>query len=102
MNESIINGLFTLAGTLVGGLITFVIAKNAIDYKILKSHVSILSNQIISYWNLEKLYSEEISNLTSKAKKTVLQEHREKVEGMDLVRPTMNEKEAKEILIKNL
>ena len=70
--------------------------------KTLKSQVNILSNQIISYWNLEKIYSEELSKKTSKAQKTILQEYREKIEAMDLERPTMTEKEARKILTKNL
>jgi hypothetical protein len=101
MSDSIITGVFTLSGTILGGLISYLIARNTREIKILKSQVSILSNQIISYWNLEKLYSEEISNVTSKAQKIVLQEHREKIEEMDLERPTMTEKEARRILIKN-
>lgn len=46
--------------------------------------MNILSKQVISYWNLEKLYSEELSKINSKAQKTVLQEYREKIEAMDL------------------
>jgi len=101
MSEPIVTGLFTLLGTLLGGLISYFIARNAKELKILKSHVNILSNQIISYWNLEKLYSEEISKLTTKSQKTVLQEYREKIEAMDLERPTMTEREVRKILIKN-
>lgn len=68
----------------------------------MKSQVNNLSNQIISYWNLEKLYSEELSKINSKAQKTVLQEYREKIEALNLDRPTMTEKEARKILTKNL
>lgn len=101
MSEPIITGLFTLAGTLLGVLISYLIARNAKEIRTLKSQVNILSNQVISYWNIEELYSEELSNLTSKAQKTVKQEYREKIEAMDLDRPTMTEKEARKILIKN-
>ena len=102
MSESIINGLFTLAGTLVGGVISFFITKSANDYKRLKSQVNILSNQIISYWNLEKIYSEEISSTSSKSAKTILQNYRDRVEELGMDRPIMTEKEAKKILMKNL
>jgi hypothetical protein len=101
MTEPIIIGLFTLAGTMLGGLISFLIARNAKEIKTLKSQVNTLSNQVISYWNIENLYSKEISKLTLKAQKTVKQEYREKIEAMELDRPTMTEKEAKKILIKN-
>ncbi len=67
----------------------------------MKSQVNNLSNQIISYWNLEKLFPEELSKINSKAQKTVLQEYREKIEAMDLDRPTMTEKEVRKILTKN-
>ena len=60
-----------------------------------------LSKQVISYWNFEKLYSEKISKLLSKPAKTILQEYREKIESMDLERPTMTQKEANKILTKN-
>lgn len=101
MSESVITGIFALSGTLLGGLISYLIARNAKELKTLKSQVNNLSNQIISYWNLEKLYSEELSKIHSKAQKTVLQEYREKIEAMDLDRPTMTEKEARKILTKN-
>lgn len=101
MNESIINGIFALSGTLLGGLISYFIARNAKEIKALKTQVNLLSKQVISYWNLEKLYSEEVGNLLSKPAKTILQEYREKIESMDLERPTMTEKEAKRILTKN-
>ena len=101
MNESIVNGFFALSGTLVGGLISYFIARDAKELKNLKSQVNILSKQIISFWNLEKLYAEEMSKLIQKPAKTILQEYREKIELMDLERPTITEKEAKKILSKN-
>lgn len=101
MNESIINGIFALSGTMLGGFISYIIARNEKETKSLKTQVRMLSKQVISYWNLEKLYSEEIGKLVSKSAKTILQEYREKIESMDLERPTMTEKEAKRILTKN-
>jgi hypothetical protein len=101
MNESVISGIFALSGTLLGGLISYFIARNAKEIKTLKAQVSMLSKQVISYWNLERVYSEEIGKLVSKPAKTILQEYREKIESMDLERPTMTEKEAKRILTKN-
>ncbi len=101
MNESIINGLFTLAGTLFGGIISYIIFKNEKYYKKLKAKVRNLSNQIISFWNLEKLYAEELGKLNSKSTKTVLQDFRTRIEEMGLERPTMTGNEANKILIKN-
>lgn len=101
MNDSIINGVFALSGTLIGGIISYFIAKDAKDVSALKSQVNILTKQVVSYWNLERLYSEEVSELSKRPAKTILQEFREKIEAMDLVRPTMTEREAKIILTKN-
>jgi len=101
MNESIINGIFALSGTLLGGLISYFIARNAKEIKTLKTDLCRLAKQVISYWNLERLYSEEIGRLVSKPPKTILQEYREKIESMDIERPTMTEKEAKKLLTKH-
>lgn len=101
MSESIINGVFALTGTFIGGLISYFIARNAKDFKTLKSQANIMANQIISYWNLERLYSEEMSKLINKPAKTILQEFREKIEEMNIDRPTMTEKEARKIITKN-
>jgi len=101
MNESILNGIFALSGTLLGGVISFLMSRNANEIKTLKSQLNRLSKQIVSYWNLEKLYSDEISKVTSKPAKTVLQEFRERIEEMNLERPTMTEREAKKILTEN-
>lgn len=102
MNESIINGLFAITGTIFGGLISYLIARNAKEMKTLKSQVNYLAKQVVSYWNLEKVYSDEISTLTSKPAITVLKNFRDKVEDLNIDRPTMTEKEAKKILNKNL
>ena len=100
MSDSIITGLFTLSGTLLGGIITFLIQKKSDEFNRLKSDVKMLSRQIIAYWNLEKMYSEELGAKTSMAKKTILQNFRDKVEKAGIERPTLTEKEAKKILEK--
>ncbi len=100
MSEPIITGVFTLLGTVLGGVISYFITRNAREIKLLKIQASQLSRQVISYWNLEKLYSDEIGKLLGKSSKTILLEYREKIESMDLERPTMTEHEAKKILNK--
>jgi hypothetical protein len=101
MSEPIITGVFTLLGALLGGIISYLGSRNERKIELLKSRVNLLSKQVISYWNLEKLYSDEIGQLLSRPSRTVLQEYRDKIESMDLERPTMTEKEAKRILTKN-
>ena len=102
MDESIINGLFVIAGTMLGGLISYLTSRNAKEMKTLKTQVNNLTNQVVSYWNLEKLYSEEMSRSTSKPAITILKNFRDKVEDLNIDRPVMTEKEAKKILNKNL
>ena len=75
MSETIITGLFTL----LGGLISYLGSRNERKIESLKSKVNLLSKQVISYWKLEKLYSDEIGQLLSRYSKTVLQEYRDKI-----------------------
>ncbi len=98
LNESILNGIFALTGTLLGGFISYLIARNTKETKSLKLKVNLLSKQVISYWNLEKLYSQELGSLKSKSSKTILEEYREKIERMGFERPTMTEKKSKRII----
>ena len=37
MNETIINGIFALSGTMLGGLISYIIARNVKETKTLKT-----------------------------------------------------------------
>lgn len=53
MTEPIIAGLFTLAGTLLGCLISFLTARNEKESRTLKSHVNVLSNQVPYYSKLQ-------------------------------------------------
>ena len=101
MSEPLVTGIFTLLGALLGGIISYLGSRNERKIESLKSKVNLLSKQVISYWHLEKLYSDEIGELLSRPSRTVLQEYRDKIESMDLERPTMTEKEAKRILTKN-
>ena len=101
MNESILNGLFALSGTLLGGIISYMINKDEKETKKLRLQINLLSKQVISYWNLEKLYSDDIGILLSKSSRTILQEYREKIVNMELERPSMTANEAKKIIDKN-
>ena len=101
MNESILNGLFALSGTLLGGIISYMINKDEKETKKLRLQINLLSKQVISYWILEKLYSDDIGILLSKSSRTILQEYREKIVNMELERPSMTANEAKKIIDKN-
>jgi len=94
MNETVINGLFTLAGVLLGSLAPYLGARDARRMAKLESLLSRLTEQVASYWELEKLYSEEIAKLADKNSRTVLNEFRDKVESEERERPTMTAKQA--------
>jgi hypothetical protein len=49
MNESIVNGIFALSGTLLGGAISYFISRNTKEMKTLTTQGSILTKQVISY-----------------------------------------------------
>lgn len=97
MNDSIINGLFTLSGVLIGSASSFFATRDARRMAKLESLVSKLADQVASYWELEKHYSEDVAKRSDKNSKTVLNEFRERVESEERERPTMTAKQADSI-----
>lgn len=100
MIDSILTGLFTLLGAVAGGLLTFYGNKKLVRYEEAKKEMLKLSNQIISYWQLEKEYCAEVSKLTNKQPKTVLEEFRKRVQENNFDRPIMTENEIKRLILK--
>lgn len=112
--DSIINGLFSLIGVVIGGVISYFVAKDAkettrlkgeIDRLMLindqyKSHIKQMGGQIIAYWNLEKEYLQKLSNFSDQAEKTTMIESRDKIETTIGTRTTMTEKQVNDILMK--
>jgi hypothetical protein len=94
MSDTIINGLFTLAGAGIGVLYAYLSSRKDRIYQNNKKLVA----QVTSYWQLEKLYSAELANLTKANSKTVMQSYRDKVEDLGYERPTMTESGAKKLL----
>ena len=56
MGEAGITGLFTILGTLLGGIISYMISRDVKETKKLKTQINMLSKQVISYWNLENMF----------------------------------------------
>jgi hypothetical protein len=102
MGENLIIGIFTCAGTIVGAVISAVItsiaSKKERNLIKLKSKAERLGSQVISYWNLEKKYCEEVGSLTSKTPLTVMKEFRLKVKNDEYERPKMTENDVKKLL----
>ena len=94
LTETIINGIFTLAGASIGVLYTWL--NNRKDRN--AQNVIKLVAQVTSYWQLEKLYCKAISDLTNQKERTVMQDYRDKVEDMEYERPTLTEREARKML----
>lgn len=61
MKESIITGVFTLIGAIIGGLLTYFGNKRLVKFEEAKKDIINLSNQVISYWHLEKEYYEVLA-----------------------------------------
>jgi cell division protein FtsB len=114
MEPAVINGIFTLTGVIIGGVLSFVTSKdekekNALNRQIkelqdkntiLHKEITKLCAQVSAYWNIEKAYSEELAQVTNQNSKSVLKKRRDIIERNGYVRPTMTEKETRDILEK--
>ena len=80
MDSTIINGIFTLLGVILGGVVSYFTSKdekerNALNRQInelsarnasLQKDIIRLCNQVASYWHIEKAYADEVATLTHK------------------------------------
>lgn len=106
MSEQVLIGLFTLAGTIAGGLIggLFSVRAAKIGFKKekMKKDIRILANQVKSYWFLEKEYLSKIGELDNDKtpEDTTMKKARKAVENNGNGYPSMTAKEANDILKK--
>lgn len=114
MEPNVVNGIFTLAGVVIGGIISYFTTQdkkeiNALNRQIkelqntneiLKKDIVKLCNQVSSYWNIEKAYSEEVASILDKKPKYILEKRRDSIENKGYERPTMTEKGVHDILEK--
>jgi len=115
MTDVIVTGLFTLGGVALGGFFSFLISldskershlklmnqKLRYDNDLLVADIQKMGNHIIAYWNLEKIYADEISKSVGKPIPTILKEHRQIIENSGYTRPTMTENDVNDILGKH-
>ncbi len=107
MNDAMINGVFLLVATGIGGALTMLATRIGAkaeelknDNKKLRETVRKLLRQIEAYHKLEDLYAMEISSRDSgKAVRTIKVEFRDRlVEATDLDRPRMTANQARKHL----
>lgn len=98
METMIINGCFVLAGTLLGGLSTWLITRDAKRLNELEKAVSKMALQIKAYWHLEKLYTQEMSKLTGIHENTILINNRDKIKNLGFDRPKMTANDVDKLL----
>ena len=104
MDEQIIIGLFTLGGSLVGGLIggLFSVKAAKIGYKkeSMERDIRKVANQVKSYWLLEKEYLSQLSKAVGKSEEVLMRQTRKIVENNGNDYPNMTAADANTILQK--
>ena len=104
MDEQIIIGLFTIGGTLVGGLIggLFSVKAAKIGYKkeSMEKDIRKVANQVKSYWLLEKEYLSQLSKAVGKSEEVLMRQTRKIVENNGNDYPNMTAADANTILQK--
>ena len=104
MDAQIIIGLFTIGGTLVGGLIggLFSVKAAKIGYKkeSMEKDIRKVANQVKSYWLLEKEYLSQLSEAVGIPEDTLMKQKRKIVENKGNDYANMTGGEANTILQK--
>jgi len=100
MSEIFYTGFFTLTGTIAGGLLTYWGNRHIVKHEEAKKEILKLSNQVISYWHLEKEYYSVLSKYLEQSPQKTQLDFRKKVEENDFDRPIMTENDIKKIILK--
>ena len=82
---------------MVGVLSHWLITRDSKKIDKLERNIVKLSQQVKSYWNLEKLYSKEVSRLTGVSDTTILKKYRDEVENLGFERPKMTSNDVDKI-----
>lgn len=101
MQSEIATGLFTIAGTIVGGVFTYLAARVGQRWDKARSDIKRLCEQVAAYHKLEELYKQRVAQLDPSGvrSKTVQQDMRDQVQDLEgYERPTMTANSAREIL----
>lgn len=100
MDPSIYGGLFAITRAAIGGGCTFAATLIERRWGRAKRDMRNLADQVAAYYQLERLYKEEVAGITGRASKTIMEQMRARVaESGMYVRPTMTSDQAKKIKI---
>ena len=95
MDPNVYSGLFAIAGAAVGGGFTIGATFIERSWGRAKRDIRNLADQVAAYYQLERLYEDEMAVLTGKASKTIVEQMRTRVEeNGSYVRPRMTSNEA--------
>lgn len=100
MDNSVIIGVFTLFGALIGGASAIISARFNRKWEQARHEIPRLCREVAAYHKLEEFYKDEVASLRPghPAAKTVQEEMRTRVERIgDFIRPKMTANEANKI-----
>lgn len=100
MDSQIISGLFALAGTLLGGLITYATTRIDRRWDRAEKQIGQLCDQVAAFYQLEQLYKDEVARLDSSGRspKIVMEDMRSRVaHSGEYERPKMTSLTASQI-----
>ncbi len=99
MKTELITGMFAIVGAIVGGFFAYITAKIGFKWDSAKKDILRLSEQVIAYHNLEKLYYEALASANNEERsgRTIMIEFRNNTELLDVERPNMTINQAKDI-----
>lgn len=93
MNTTIVTGLFTIGGTLIGALASIASAKINQRANTKDKVITRLASQVKAYWALEQEYVLELQDYQGTSKTKIKASYREKVreKGYDMPNMTAND-----------
>ena len=105
MGPAITTGFFTLGGVLITSIVNYISNRRQQDRERLQNELSRLRTkfvaacqQIEAYYELERLYAEELSKSQDKKKGTVVIEFRNRIEENGFERPQWTASDAKKAI----
>ena len=82
MNDTILTGIFALAGAMIGGVTACIAANIGHRRELALKHIRRLCEQVSAFYQLEQLYKDELAMVDpqGRSSKKILEEMRSKIE----------------------